>query len=65
LYESLPPSLRGKSARNSAALAPDVAAAVRRGDVVMIKGSHSMHMERIVDALRSAEKQKASQKMAS
>ena len=51
LHKALPPEMRGGHAKDSTALAPLVTAAVRAGDVVAIKGSHSSHMERVVAAL--------------
>jgi UDP-N-acetylmuramoyl-tripeptide--D-alanyl-D-alanine ligase len=51
LHKALPPAMRGAHAADSTTLAPLVAAAVRAGDVVAIKGSHSSHMERVVTAL--------------
>lgn len=51
LYASLPEAMRGARTEDSAALAPFVATDVREGDVVTVKGSHSMHMEKIVEAL--------------
>ena len=51
LHKALPLEMRGGHAKDSTALAPLVAAAVRAGDVVAIKGSHSSHMERVVAAL--------------
>ncbi len=51
LFDTLPDAMRGGWAENSATLAPLVAAAVHAGDAVMVKGSHSMHMEIIVAAL--------------
>lgn len=51
LFDTLPASMRGSWTAESAALAPLVAATVHAGDAVMVKGSHSMHMETIVAAL--------------
>ncbi|MGC2855715.1 UDP-N-acetylmuramoylalanyl-D-glutamyl-2,6-diaminopimelate--D-alanyl-D-alanine ligase [Novispirillum sp. DQ9] len=52
LREALPPHLRGGGhAPDSQALAPVVAAAVRGGDVVMVKGSAGSRMGRVVEAL--------------
>lgn len=51
LHKALPSEMRGGHAKDSTALAPLVTAAVRAGDVVAIKGSHSSHMERVVAAL--------------
>jgi UDP-N-acetylmuramoyl-tripeptide--D-alanyl-D-alanine ligase len=53
LWDALPSSRRGGYARDSAALEPQVLAAVRPGDAVMIKGSLGSRMARIVDALAS------------
>lgn len=51
LFDRLPAASRGAHAEDSAALAPVVAAAVRAGDVVMVKGSAGSRMGRVVDAL--------------
>jgi len=51
LFDRLPASLRGRHGEDSAALAPLVSAAVRPGDVVMVKGSAGSHMSCVVDAL--------------
>ncbi len=51
LFDTLPASMRGSWTAESAALAPLVAATVHTGDAIMVKGSHSMHMETIVAAL--------------
>lgn len=42
---------QGPWAETSTDLAPMIVDLVRKGDVVMVKGSHSMHMERVVKAL--------------
>lgn len=54
LHEALPASLRGAHADSAADLAPMVQAAVRRGDVVTVKGSHGMEMMRIITLLKDA-----------
>ena len=51
LYDALPAALRGAHAPNSEALVSLVRAAVRAGDVVVVKGSLGSRMGRIVDAL--------------
>ena len=51
LREVLPADRRGAHAADSQALAPLVAAAVRDGDAVMVKGSASMNMGVVVKAL--------------
>ncbi|MGE5546138.1 MAG: UDP-N-acetylmuramoylalanyl-D-glutamyl-2,6-diaminopimelate--D-alanyl-D-alanine ligase [Solirubrobacterales bacterium] len=51
LKDALPPERHGGHAANSEELAPLVKAAVRAGDVVMVKGSAGSRMGRIVKAL--------------
>lgn len=51
LWEALPVRMRGGHAADSDALAPMVAAAVRGGDVVLVKGSAGSRMGRVVEAL--------------
>jgi UDP-N-acetylmuramoyl-tripeptide--D-alanyl-D-alanine ligase len=51
MYEALPVERRGGRADTSEQLAPMVAATVRSGDIVMIKGSLGSRMRRIVDVL--------------
>jgi len=51
LERALPPAMRGGHAADSAALLPMVLAAVRPGDVVMVKGSLGSRMAPVVEAL--------------
>lgn len=51
LWEALPEAMRGAYAADSAALLPQVVAAVRPGDIVMVKGSAGSRMGPIVKAL--------------
>jgi UDP-N-acetylmuramoyl-tripeptide--D-alanyl-D-alanine ligase len=51
LWEALPPERRGGYAESSAALEPQVLAAVSPGDAVMVKGSLGSRMASIVKAL--------------
>ncbi len=64
LHAALPSALRGHLEKDSEALAPLVARDVRAGDAVMVKGSHSMHMEKIVEALRAQEANAGTKRMA-
>lgn len=52
LWDALPPSRRGAYAETAAQLAPQVAAALRPGDTVLIKGSNGSRMSLILDALK-------------
>jgi UDP-N-acetylmuramoyl-tripeptide--D-alanyl-D-alanine ligase len=54
LWQALPPSRRGFYAEDSAALEPQVVAALRAGDAVMVKGSLGSRMGPIVKALQRA-----------
>ena len=51
LFAALPDAIRGAQAETSDALAPLVAAALRDGDAVLVKGSLGMKMQAIVDAI--------------
>jgi UDP-N-acetylmuramoyl-tripeptide--D-alanyl-D-alanine ligase len=53
LHEALPPKMRAQHAPESQALAALVAAAVRPGDAVMVKGSLGSRMAVVVEALKS------------
>jgi UDP-N-acetylmuramoyl-tripeptide--D-alanyl-D-alanine ligase len=51
LMEALPPERRGGYAENADALIPIISGALRAGDVVLVKGSNSSRMSRVVAAL--------------
>jgi UDP-N-acetylmuramoyl-tripeptide--D-alanyl-D-alanine ligase len=51
LFAALPPDRRGAHVPDSASLAPLVAAALRDGDAVLVKGSLGMRMAEIIRAL--------------
>lgn len=53
LHDLLPPAMQGKLRATSKELAPFVAADLHDGDVLMVKGSHSMHMEEIIKAVQT------------
>ncbi|NCC02842.1 MAG: UDP-N-acetylmuramoyl-tripeptide--D-alanyl-D-alanine ligase [Proteobacteria bacterium] len=66
LHQVLPEKMKGALAENSAALAPLVAQETKDGDIVMVKGSKSTHMEEVVHALLAlGECEPDSQKLAS
>lgn len=52
LYTALPEEKQGQWAETSAELVPDVRKLVDAGDVVMAKGSLSMALSKVVDAIR-------------
>lgn len=52
LFEKLPKSHRGAHAPDAASLAPIVAAAVRPGDAILVKGSLASRMQLVVAALQ-------------
>jgi len=54
LHELMPPGQRGAHAADAAALAPLVAAALRDGDAVLVKGSLGSRMRLIVQTLEGA-----------
>jgi UDP-N-acetylmuramoyl-tripeptide--D-alanyl-D-alanine ligase len=54
VYDAVPARLRGAWAADSMALAPEVAADLRAGDAVLVKGSLGSRMARIVAALEEA-----------
>jgi UDP-N-acetylmuramoyl-tripeptide--D-alanyl-D-alanine ligase len=53
LWKALPAARRGAYAENSATLKPQVLAAVKAGDTVLVKGSNGSRMSVIIDALRA------------
>ena len=53
LWDELPAARRGAYAEVSTALAPEVAARVKSGDVVLVKGSFASRMSVIVEALKA------------
>ncbi len=53
LYDALPVAQRGFYAKDSAELAPRVAADLRAGDAITVKGSHSIQMELVVEAIKA------------
>jgi UDP-N-acetylmuramoyl-tripeptide--D-alanyl-D-alanine ligase len=54
LFDALPADRRGAHAANSTELAPIVAAAVVRGDAILVKGSLGSGMKRVTEAIESA-----------
>ena len=56
LFDALPDAIRGGYAFNSSDLAPMVASHVQDGDIITVKGSKSVGMQKVVDALLSIDK---------
>ncbi|VFU08710.1 UDP-N-acetylmuramoyl-tripeptide--D-alanyl-D-alanine ligase [Methylocella tundrae] len=52
LYDALPVSMQGAWRESASLLEPEVAAAVRAGDIVVVKGSNGSRMSVIVGALK-------------
>ena len=59
LYDALPNDVRGGYAADAATLAPLATAAVRAGDVVLVKGSAGSRMAGVVAALAALEESRA------
>ncbi len=53
VYETLPAERRGGYAEDSATLAPQIIKTLRAGDIITVKGSLSMRMKLVVEALKS------------
>ncbi len=53
LYNALPQNLRGGYADDSAALAPLVTASIQPDDVISVKGSNSIRLSLVIDALKA------------
>jgi UDP-N-acetylmuramoyl-tripeptide--D-alanyl-D-alanine ligase len=54
LWRKLEPAQRGAHRPDSMALAGEVAAALRAGDVIAVKGSLGSKMKHVVDAILAA-----------
>ena len=52
LYDALTPELRGGHAHHNLELAAKLVAELKPGDTVAIKGSHSMRMDMVIDAVK-------------
>jgi UDP-N-acetylmuramoyl-tripeptide--D-alanyl-D-alanine ligase len=64
LHDALPGSRRGLYAPSSRELAPLLAATLRAGDIVMVKGSLGSHMKLVVEALQGLPNQAQAQMLA-
>jgi UDP-N-acetylmuramoyl-tripeptide--D-alanyl-D-alanine ligase len=58
LWDALPQSRRGAYAETSAVLMPQVLAALKPGDTVLVKGSNGAKMSVIVEALKARNREK-------
>ena len=58
LWDKLPSAQRGAYAGNSAVLAPQLLAALKLGDTVLVKGSFGSKMSVIIDALKALDSAK-------
>jgi len=56
LYDALPVERRNAYAANSKELAPIVAAAVKTGDTVLVKGSNGSRMTAVIEALKARDR---------
>jgi UDP-N-acetylmuramoyl-tripeptide--D-alanyl-D-alanine ligase len=54
LFDAVPDSVRGFHTIDSAALAPILAKALKRGDAVLVKGSLGSNMKRVIEAIDAA-----------
>ncbi|MGB4100503.1 MAG: UDP-N-acetylmuramoylalanyl-D-glutamyl-2,6-diaminopimelate--D-alanyl-D-alanine ligase [Alphaproteobacteria bacterium] len=54
LFEALPAAMRGRYTADSKALATILPGLLRPGDVVLVKGSKSMHMDVIIKAIQQS-----------
>ena len=54
LWETAPPSIRAGKSADARALAPAILAAIKDGDIVMVKGSNASKVSEIVAALKAA-----------
>ena len=52
LYNAIPNSMKGGTAKNSSELSTVLAKSIKTGDVVLIKGSRGMRMENIINYLQ-------------
>ena len=53
LWQALPLKVRGLYSEKSSDLAPEIVHTVKKGDVVLVKGSFGSRMSVIIDALRA------------
>ncbi len=54
LFDAVPAGLRGAHAADSSALAPIVAAGLRAGDAILVKGSLGSDMKRVIAAIEAS-----------